>query len=87
MGADIKVEGNVAVVNGVEKLHGAKVMATDLRAGAGLIIAALAAEGETEIYGVQHIDRGYESLIEKLTAIGAQITRVAISEEEYNEVK
>ena len=87
MGADISVDGNVAMVKGVKKLHGAKVMATDLRAGAGLIIAALAAEGETEIYGTQHIDRGYENLLEKLCAIGAEITRVAITEEEYNQVK
>lgn len=87
MGADISVDGNVAMVKGVKKLHGAKVMATDLRAGAGLIIAALAAEGETEIYGTQHIDRGYENLLGKLCAIGAEITRVAITEEEYNQVK
>ncbi len=87
MGAEITVNGSVAYVHGTKKLHGAKVTATDLRAGAGLIIAALAAEGETEIYGTQHIDRGYENLLEKLHGIGAEITRVEISEDEYNEVQ
>ena len=87
MGADITIEGNVAKVKGVPKLHGAKVMATDLRAGAGLIIAGLAAEGQTEIYGVHHIDRGYENLLEKFTSLGAQIRRQEITQEEYNEVE
>ena len=87
MGADITIEGNVAKVKGVPKLYGAKVMATDLRAGAGLIIAGLAAEGETEIYGVHHIDRGYENLLEKFRALGANIRREEITQEEYDEVE
>jgi len=77
MGADIEIVGNQAIVKGVEKLHGATVTATDLRAGAGLVIAALVAEGETIIEGVENIDRGYENLIEKFTAIGADIKRVS----------
>lgn len=75
MGANIKIEGRSAVIEGVEKLTGAKVRATDLRAGAGLIIAGLAARGETEITDVEHIDRGYENVIEKFRGIGAHIKR------------
>jgi len=76
MGADIKVEGNAAVVAGVPYLLGAPVMATDLRASASLIIAGLAARGTTEISRVYHIDRGYEKVEEKLQALGARIKRV-----------
>lgn len=76
MGANIKTDGRNAVVEGVEKLNGCKVKATDLRAGAALIIAALAAEGQTEITELHHIDRGYENLIEKFTSIGADIVRI-----------
>ncbi|MGH7255521.1 MAG: UDP-N-acetylglucosamine 1-carboxyvinyltransferase, partial [Nitrospirales bacterium] len=76
MGADIKVDGNHAVVNGVPRLTGAPVMASDLRASAGLILAGLAAEGETDISRVYHLDRGYERLEDKLSGLGAVITRV-----------
>ena len=76
MGADITVHGNSAVVKGVERLKGAQVMATDLRASAGLVLAALAAEGETTIHRVYHLDRGYERLEEKLKKIGAEIKRI-----------
>jgi UDP-N-acetylglucosamine 1-carboxyvinyltransferase len=76
MGANIKVEGNVAIVTGVEKLVGAPVMATDLRASACLVLAALAAKGETLVDRIYHIDRGYECIEEKLQQLGAQIRRV-----------
>jgi UDP-N-acetylglucosamine 1-carboxyvinyltransferase len=75
MGANIEVRGRAAVVNGVEKLHGAPVMATDLRASMSLILAGLAAEGQTEVSRVYHLDRGYERLEEKLQAVGADIER------------
>jgi UDP-N-acetylglucosamine 1-carboxyvinyltransferase len=77
MGADIQVRGRSAVVRGVEKLNGAPVMATDLRASMSLIIAGLAAEGETTVQRVYHLDRGYERLEEKLQAVGADIERVS----------
>lgn len=76
MGADITVKGRSAVVRGVPKLHGAPVMATDLRASMSLVIAGLAAEGETVVRRVYHLDRGYERLEEKLQAVGADIERV-----------
>jgi UDP-N-acetylglucosamine 1-carboxyvinyltransferase len=76
MGANIEVHGRTAVVRGVEKLTGAPVMATDLRASMSLIIAGLAAEGETEVNRVYHLDRGYERLEEKLSGVGADIERV-----------
>jgi UDP-N-acetylglucosamine 1-carboxyvinyltransferase len=75
MGADIEVRGRSAVVRGVDKLVGAPVMATDLRASMSLILAGLAAEGETEVNRVYHLDRGYERLEEKLQAVGADIER------------
>lgn len=76
MGANVNVEGkDVAVVEGGSRLTGASVCATDLRAGAAMVIAALIADGVTEIYNLQYIDRGYENLEEKLRALGAQITR------------
>lgn len=75
MGADIKIEGRNAIVQGVRSLSGAQVNATDLRAGAALIIAALVAEGTTEIRSVHHIDRGYEGIVKKLQNVGANITR------------
>lgn len=78
MGADIKITGHTAVVKGVEKLKGAEVMATDLRASFSLVIAALAAEGETKINRVYHIDRGYEKIVRRLAAIGADIKRVKV---------
>ncbi|MBM4119431.1 MAG: UDP-N-acetylglucosamine 1-carboxyvinyltransferase [Nitrospira sp.] len=76
MGAEIKVDGSHAVVTGKAKLSGAPVMASDLRASAGLIVAGLAAEGETEIARVYHLDRGYERIEEKLNGLGAAIRRV-----------
>ena len=76
MGAEIKVDGSHAVVTGRKKLSGAPVMASDLRASAGLIVAGLAAEGETEIARVYHLDRGYERIEEKLNGLGAAITRM-----------
>jgi UDP-N-acetylglucosamine 1-carboxyvinyltransferase len=75
MGADIKIEGRSAVVEGVRQLNGAPVKASDLRAGAALIIAGLVAEGDTEITNVHHIDRGYDNIVGKLKAVGARITR------------
>ncbi|TLY17986.1 MAG: UDP-N-acetylglucosamine 1-carboxyvinyltransferase, partial [Nitrospirae bacterium] len=76
MGAEIKVEGSHAIVNGVGKLTGAPVMASDLRASAGLILAGLAAEGDTQVSRVYHLDRGYERIEEKLQGLGAVIRRV-----------
>jgi len=75
MGADIQVHGRTAIVKGVEKLNGAPVMATDLRASMSLVLAGLAAEGETQVLRVYHLDRGYERLEEKLSAVGADIER------------
>ena len=77
LGAKIEVDGRVAVVQGVEKLSGANVMATDLRASAGLVIAALVAEGETTVDRIYHLDRGYDQLEVKLRALGADIERVS----------
>jgi UDP-N-acetylglucosamine 1-carboxyvinyltransferase len=76
MGASIELKGNVAVVKGVERLSGAPVMATDLRASASLVLAGLAAQGETVIDRIYHLDRGYEALEAKLSALGARIERV-----------
>jgi UDP-N-acetylglucosamine 1-carboxyvinyltransferase len=75
LGADIDVEGNTAVVHGVERLQGARVMATDLRASASLVLAGLVAEGETLIDRIYHLDRGYECIEEKLSQLGARIRR------------
>ena len=80
MGATIKVDGKIAVIEGVEGLKGAPVRADDLRAGAAMIIAGLIASGTTEIENVVYIDRGYENLVEKLRAVGAEIKRVHITE-------
>ena len=76
MGADIVIEGRSAVVKGIPRLSGAPVMATDLRASASLILAGLAAEGQTVVSRIYHLDRGYESIEEKLSALGADIKRV-----------
>ena len=75
MGADVRVIGNTAIVKGVKALQGAKVMATDLRASASLILAGLCAYGTTEVSRVYHIDRGYEAIEKKLGALGARIER------------
>ncbi len=77
LGADIEVEGNTAIVRGVPKLTGANVMATDLRASACLVIAGLVAEGQTTIDRIYHLDRGYERIEEKLSALGARIQRTS----------
>ncbi len=76
MGADIRLEGNVAICTGVERLTGAPVMATDLRASASLVLAGLVAEGDTLVDRIYHIDRGYQNIEEKLSGLGAQIRRV-----------
>ncbi|PTX62489.1 UDP-N-acetylglucosamine 1-carboxyvinyltransferase [Melghirimyces profundicolus] len=75
MGADIRVDGRTAVIRGGKSLHGTPVRATDLRAGAALVTAGLMAEGVTEIFGLEHIDRGYEALDDKLRSLGAEVWR------------
>jgi UDP-N-acetylglucosamine 1-carboxyvinyltransferase len=75
MGADIRVDGGRAIVKGNGKLTGAQVMATDLRASASLVIAGLAAQGVTEVSRVYHLDRGYDDIVGKLSAVGAKIRR------------
>ena len=77
MGADIQIEGHTAILKGVDQLNAAPVMATDLRASAGLVLAGLAADGETLVDRIYHVDRGYERIEEKLRQLGAQIKRVA----------
>lgn len=76
MGADIHISGNTATVRGRTQLMGAKIIASDLRASASLVLAALCAEGETRIDRVYHIDRGYETIVRKLRSLGADIERV-----------
>jgi UDP-N-acetylglucosamine 1-carboxyvinyltransferase len=80
MNAEIKIEGRSAIVTGNAELVGAKVCATDLRAGAALILAGLVAEGTTEVSGTHHIDRGYVNLAEKLSGLGADIWRISMEE-------
>lgn len=77
LGADIRIEGNTAICHGIDQLQGAPIMATDLRASASLVLAALAAQGETVVDRIYHIDRGYEQIEEKLTQLGAVIRRIA----------
>jgi UDP-N-acetylglucosamine 1-carboxyvinyltransferase len=76
MGADIQLEGNTALIKHTDKLMGARVMATDLRASASLVIAGLVAEGETVVDRIYHIDRGYEQIEHKLKGLGANIQRI-----------
>ena len=76
MGAKITAQGKTAIFDGVNSLTGAPVYATDLRAGAALIIAGVSAEGVTEVYNLEHIDRGYENIEEKFRQLGAKIERV-----------
>jgi UDP-N-acetylglucosamine 1-carboxyvinyltransferase len=76
MGADIRLDGNTATIRGVKSLSGVSVMASDLRASAALVLAGLAANGETEILRVYHIDRGYEAIEKRLSALGADVQRV-----------
>lgn len=85
MNANIKVEGSSAIIQGPTPLEGARVKATDLRAGAALVVAGLMAEGITEITGLEHIDRGYANLTEKLTSLGAKIWREEMTEKEINQ--
>ncbi|MDQ0214166.1 UDP-N-acetylglucosamine 1-carboxyvinyltransferase [Oikeobacillus pervagus] len=87
MNANIKVEGRSAIINGPYKLQGARVKASDLRAGAALVIAGLMAEGITEVTGVEHIDRGYSHLVEKLNDLGATIWREELTKEELEQIK
>lgn len=87
MNANIKVEGRSAIITGPVQLNGAKVKATDLRAGASLLIAGLMARGLTEITGVEHIDRGYSHVVEKLQGLGANVWRETLTEEEMEQVK
>lgn len=82
MGADIQVDGKTAVITGVEKLKGAPVKAVDLRAGAAMIIAGLMAEGQTTVENVLYIDRGYENIAEKFSALGGDIKRIAVKDQE-----
>ncbi|MDY0404542.1 UDP-N-acetylglucosamine 1-carboxyvinyltransferase [Virgibacillus sp. 179-BFC.A HS] len=82
MNANIKIEGSSAIVTGPVKLQGARVKASDLRAGAALVIAGLMADGITEITGLEHIDRGYEDMTEKLTSLGAKVWREKMTEKE-----
>ena len=77
LGAKIRVEGKTACIEGVESLSGSQVTATDLRAAAALIIAGICAEGETEVYGIEHVDRGYEKIAERFKALGANIERIS----------
>ena len=77
MGAQVRIDGDTATVRGVEKLKGAPVMATDLRASVSLVLAGLAAEGETLVSRVYHLDRGFDRLEEKLSRVGADIARVS----------
>jgi UDP-N-acetylglucosamine 1-carboxyvinyltransferase len=77
MGAQVRIDGDTATVRGVEKLKGAPVMATDLRASVSLVLAGLAAEGETTVSRVYHLDRGFDRLEEKLSRVGADIARVS----------
>jgi UDP-N-acetylglucosamine 1-carboxyvinyltransferase len=77
MGAHLRVEGRSALIEGVSRLNGAKVVASDLRAGAALVIAGLATNGTTELEGLEHIDRGYENLVGKLQSLGADVQRVS----------
>lgn len=79
MNANARVEGNTAIIQGPTKLHGSKVTATDLRAGAALVLAGLLAEGETEIHDIYHIERGYSHFVEKLRSLGADIRKESIT--------
>ena len=87
MNAEIKIEGRSAIVTGNAQLVGAKVCATDLRAGAALILAGLVADGTTEVSGTHHIDRGYVHLAEKLSGLGAEIWRISMEDETAKTLK
>jgi len=82
MGAQVTVDDRIAVVQGVKRLTGAQVKASDLRAGAALIIAGLMADGTTEIVNIKYVDRGYDHIENKLISIGADIARIPVEEDE-----
>ena len=82
LGANIQVDGKIAVIEGVDHLTGAPMVACDLRAGAAMIIAALAAQGDSEITNIKHVERGYEDIVGKLTGIGADIAIVDVPDPE-----
>ena len=86
MGAQIQVDGKIAVIEGVKSLTGAKVQACDLRAGAAMVIAGLAAQGTTEISCIHHIERGYEDIVRKLSGVGADI-RVVVTPDEGKQMQ
>ena len=86
MGAQIQVDGKIAVIEGVESLTGAKIQACDLRAGAAMVIAGLAAQGTTEISCIHHIERGYEDIVRKLSGVGADI-RVVVTPDEGKQMQ
>ncbi len=83
MGASIQVEGKLAIIDGVDKLVGSHVKATDLRAGAAMIIAGLMADGVTEITDIYHIDRGYENFEQKFISLGGDIKRIQVVDSEF----
>jgi UDP-N-acetylglucosamine 1-carboxyvinyltransferase len=83
LGADVRTDGKHAVVRGRELLSGAPVTAHDIRAGAGLVLAGLVADGVTEVGEVQHVDRGYEGFVDKLVALGADVRREAVPDEPW----
>jgi UDP-N-acetylglucosamine 1-carboxyvinyltransferase len=85
MGSQIKVEGHHAVIRGVERLSGAPVRAPDIRAGAALVLGGLCAEGETTVYGVSHIERGYETFDHKLRSLGADVEIVEAADDVFAE--
>ena len=87
MGAHIQVDGKVAVIEGIDHFDGAPIQACDLRAGAAMVIVALAAHGTTEVSCVNYIERGYENIVGKLRALGANIKAVEVSEETGTAVK
>ncbi|MET3193163.1 UDP-N-acetylglucosamine 1-carboxyvinyltransferase [Bacillus sp. OAE603] len=87
MSATIKVEGSTAIISGPTSLQGGRVKASDLRAGAALVIAGLIADGKTELTGLEHVDRGYEDLVEKLLGLGANVWRVQLTQQEVEQLK
>lgn len=87
MSATIKVEGSTAIISGPTPLQGGRVKASDLRAGAALVIAGLIADGKTELTGLEHVDRGYEDLVEKLVGLGANVWRVQLTQQEVEQLK
>ncbi len=83
LGADVRTDGHHAVVRGREQLSGAPVRAHDIRAGAGLVLAALVADGVTELSDVHHVDRGYQGFVESLVSLGAEVRREVVADDLY----